>query len=178
MGEQQNCSPIFLSDKELCLCTDIFFNLRSFSDSAAEVVKLSATNLTLADNVNCYYVGRVEGERLLNATTVSDSSYSESRRNACLVTSDNSTLVHLNSFSRTLYDLVVYTNRVTDFELGYLCFELLVCKSLNKIHKALLKIRMFMRALQRTTLILLCFHTRDILYHICFAFAIGNHKKI
>jgi hypothetical protein len=55
----------------------------------------------------------------------------------------------------------VNTNGVTDVELGYLCFKLLVCKSLNKIHKALLKIRMFMRAKQRTTLVLLrAFHTR------------------
>ena len=130
-------SPIFLR-KELLLC-EIFLNLRSLTNSSAEVVELSAANLTLTDNVDCYYVGRVNGESLLNAASVSNSSYGKGGGNATLVLCDNSTLVHLNSFSCTLYDLVVNTNCVTDVELGYLCFELLVCKSLNKIHfKALL----------------------------------------
>ena len=120
--------------KELSLGNDVFLNLGSLTNSAAEVVELSTTNLTLTDNVNSYYVGRVKGERLFNAASVSKSSYGEGRRNATLVLCDNSTLVHLNSFSCTLYDLVVNTNGVTDVELGYLCLELLICKSLNKIH--------------------------------------------
>ena len=114
--------------------SDHFLNLGSLADTAAEVVELSASNLTLTDNVNSHYVRGMNGESLFNAASVSDSSYGESGRNATLVLCDNSTLVHLNSFSCTLNDLVVNTNRVTDFKLGYLCLKLLVCKSLNKIH--------------------------------------------
>ena len=151
-------SPIF-SDKELLLC-EIFLNLRSLTDSSTEVVELSAANLTLTDNVDSYYVGRVNGESLLNAAAVSNSSYGKGGGNATLVLCDNSTLVHLNSFSCTLNDLVVNANGITNVELGYVFLELLICKSLNKIHfKALLKIRMFMRAKQRTTLVL-CVFTR------------------
>ena len=157
-----------MSDKE-SISRKIFLNLGSLTNSTAEVVQLSAANLTLTDNVNSYYVGRVKGESLLNATAVSDSSYGKGGGNATLVLCDNSTLVHLNSFSRTLNDLVVNANGVTDVELGYLCLELLICKSLNKIHyKALLKIRMFMRAKQRTTLVIYAVFTRRKDYTIFF----------
>ena len=158
-------SPIFLR-KELLLC-EIFLNLRSLTNSSAEVVELSAANLTLTDNVNSHNVGRMNGESLFNAASVSDSSYGKGSGDAALVLSDNGALVHLNSFSCTLDDLVVNTNSVTDVELGYLFFELLICKSLNKIHfKALLKIRMFMRAKQRTTLVLCVLFTRGYYYTI------------
>ena len=153
-----------LSSLKKSISGEVFLNLGSLTNSATEVVELSAANLTLTDNVNSHNVGRMNGESLLNATAVSDSSYGEGCGDAALVLSDNGTLVHLNSFSCTLNDLVVNANGVTNVELGYVFLELLICKSLNKIHfKALLQIRMFMRAKQRTTLVLCVFHTRVLL---------------
>ena len=165
-------SRIFLFvSKELSLGNDVFLNLGSLTNSASEVVELSTSNLTLTDNVNSHNVGRMNGESLFNAATVSNSSYGEGSGNAALVLSDNGALVHLNSFSCTLYDLVVNANGVTNVELGYLFLELLICKSLNKIHfKALLNIRMFMRAQQRTTLVLCVHFTRGYNYTISKAF--------
>ena len=149
-----------MSDKESILFCEIFLNLGSLADSTTEVVQLRTTNLTLTDYVYRNNVGRMKGERLFNATAVSDTSDGEGRGNAALVLCDNGALVHLNSFSCTLNDLVVNANGITNVELGYVFLELLICKSLNKIHfKALLKIRMFMRAKQRTTLVL-CVSTR------------------
>ena len=165
-----------MSDKESILSCEIFLNLGSLADSTAEVVQLRTTNLTLTDYVYRNNVGRMKGERLFNATAVSDTSDGEGRGNAALVLCDNGALVHLNSFSCTLNDLVVNANGITNVELGYVFLELLICKSLNKIHfKALLKIRMFMRAKQRTTLVL-CVFTRGNNY-ITFDFPLQEKTK-
>jgi len=118
----------------LGLALNEFLNLGALADSAAEVVELSSSDLTVTDNVDLLNVGRVNGEGLLNAYTVRNSAYGKGFGDAAAVLSDNGTFKHLNSLSVTLFDLVVNTYGVTDAELGYRFLQLLVSKSLNKIH--------------------------------------------
>ena len=118
--------------------SDEFLNLCSLTYAITYVVELSTANLTAAGNVNLYNVGRVKRERLFNADTVSDLSDGKGFSDATVLLSDNKTVEKLNSFSATFFDFVVYDDRITDFELGYFCLQLLVCESLKFIHDWLL----------------------------------------
>jgi len=118
--------------------SDEFLNLCSLTYAITYVVELSTANLTAAGNVNLYNVGRVKRERLFNADTVSDLSDGKGFSDATVLLSDNKTVEKLNSFSAAFFDFVVYDDRITDFELGYFCLQLLVCESLKFIHDWLL----------------------------------------
>lgn len=118
--------------------SDEFLNLCSLTYAITYVVELSTANLTTAGNVNLYNVGRVKRERLFNADTVSDLSDGKGFSDATVLLSDNKTVEKLNSFSAAFFDFVVYDDRITDFELGYFCLQLLVCESLKFIHDWLL----------------------------------------
>ena len=114
--------------------SDHFLNLGSLADTAAEVVELSASNLTLADNVNINYVGGVEREGLLNAATIGNTSNGKGLRDSAAMLCNNGTLEHLNSFACAFLNLVVNTNGVTNIETGNGFLLLLSSKSLNQIH--------------------------------------------
>ena len=118
--------------------SDEFLNLCSLTYAITYVVELSTANLTAAGNVNLYNVGRVKRERLFNADTVSDLSDGKGFSNATVLLCDYKTVEKLNSFSAAFFDFVVYDDRITDFELGYFCLQLLVCESLKFIHDWLL----------------------------------------
>ena len=113
----------------LSICLYVGLNLSSLTNSVAEIVKLSAANLTLTDHVNLNYVRRVNGESLLNAATVCDTANGEGLGDSTAVTGDNSTFVHLDSLSCSLFDSVVYANGITNVECGNGFLKLLVCKS-------------------------------------------------
>ena len=57
--------------------SDKFLNLRSLTNSITEIVELSSSNLTNSNNLNLSNVGRVKGECLFNADTVSHLSNGE-----------------------------------------------------------------------------------------------------
>ena len=118
----------------ISLRSDSFLNLRSLTNSAAQVVQLCTSDLTTTDSVNSYYVGRVDGESLFNTAAVRNSSYSKGSGDTCTVLSDNGTLEKLDSLSGTLFDLVVNTYGVTNVDRRNFCLQLLVCKSLDQIH--------------------------------------------
>ena len=118
--------------------SDEFLNLCSLTYAITYVVELSTANLTAAGNVNLYNVGRVKRECLFNADTVSDLSDGEGFCDTAVLLSDYKTVEKLNSFSAAFLDFVVYNDRITDFELGYFCLQLLVCESLKFIHDWLL----------------------------------------
>ncbi len=113
-------------------------NLSSLTNSVAEIVKLSAANLTLTDHINLNYVGRVDGESFFNAATVCDTANGKGLGDSTAVTGDNSTFVHLDSLSGSLFDAVVNTNGVTYIKCGNGFLKLLICKSLDLSHGLLL----------------------------------------
>ena len=116
------------------LALNEFLNLGALADSAAQIVELSTTDFTASYYFYLSNVGGMEREGLFNTNTVGNSAYGKGLGDAAAVLSDNGAFKHLNSLSVTLFDLVVNTNSVTDVELGHRFLQLLVSKSLNKIH--------------------------------------------
>ena len=117
----------------------LFLNLGILTDLVTQVVQLSASYLTVTDDVDLNNVRGVDGEYLLHAAAVGNTSDGKGLGDAAAVLSDNGTFKHLDSLTGTLNDLVVDTNGVTDVDLGHLSLQLLVCKSFDQIHhKALL----------------------------------------
>ena len=96
---------------------DLFFYLSCFADSVAYIVELCASYLTVADNFDLSNLRGMQRERLFNAYAISNSSYGECLGNTAVSLGDNRSFEELNSFTRTLDDLVVNYDRVTYFEL-------------------------------------------------------------
>ena len=114
--------------------SNLLFDLRSLTDSATQIVQLSASDLTLTGGLNLYYVGRVDGERLLNSATVRNTSYSKGLGDTAAVLGNNRALKQLNSFAGTFLDAAVNTNVVSNLDRRYILLELLICQNLNEIH--------------------------------------------
>ena len=132
---------------------NLLLNLSRLSNSVAKIVELSATNLRLAEYYDLVNVGGMQGEGLLNAYAVGNSSYGEGLRDSAAVLSDNGTLEELNSLLLSLGDTNVNLYAVTDAKLRNLSFKLLTCKSSYLIHYDGPPIlRTFVQSLQRTVL--------------------------
>ena len=114
--------------------SDKFLNLGALTNSITEIEELGTSNLTASDNLYLLNSGRVDGEGLLNAATVSNVANGEGLGDAATVLADNGTLKNLNSLSGTLFDLVVNLYGVTNVELGNLSLKLLARKSSEFIH--------------------------------------------
>ena len=114
--------------------SDEFLDLGSLADSLSDVVELCAANFTLTDNFNLSYIGRMEGEGLFNTASVCYAANCECFGDTAAVTSDNWSLLHLDSFTGTFFDTVVYANCVADVEGGYCFLQLLTCKNFELVH--------------------------------------------
>lgn len=89
----------------------------------------------------------MEGEGLLYTYTVSYAANGKGLGNAAAVFSDDSSFEDLCTGAFTLDDAAINLYVITDVKLGNVCLELLVCKSLNKIHCWLLLIfRVFVQS--------------------------------
>ena len=129
---------------------DLFLNLGCLTNLLTDVVKLSTSNLTGADDINLNYIGRMYGEGLLNAYAIGNTSYCEGLGDSAAVLCDDGSFEHLDSLSCTLNDFVVNSDSITDVENRCCLLQLLICKSLNKIHFwLLLKIRTFVPSIGR-----------------------------
>ena len=109
--------------------SDEFLDLGSLADSLSDVVELCAANFTLTDNFNLSYVGRMEGEGLFNTASVCYAANCECFGDTAAVTSDNCSLIHLDSFTGTFFDTVVYANCVADVEEGTVSFSCSLAKT-------------------------------------------------
>ena len=78
------------------------------------------------------------GEGFFHAGTVGNTSYGKGFGYSAAVLRDYSALEELNSLARTLFDLVINLNGITDVYNGYIFLLLLVCQSLDKIHSGFL----------------------------------------
>jgi len=113
---------------------NLLFNLSSLTNSVAEVVELGTSNLTETNDLYLSYMGRVEGEGLLNAAAISYSAHCEGLRDTAAVTCDNCALKDLDSFSCALTDEVVDLDCVAHVELRNIFSQLLACKSFKFCH--------------------------------------------
>ena len=116
------------------LLFDEFLNLGALTNSVAEVVQLRTANLTVTEDFNLCYVGRVEREGLFYAYTVCYAANSKGRANAAVVSCDYSAFKKLDSFTGAFLDLVVNADGVTDVKLMGAFAELLICKNFELVH--------------------------------------------
>ena len=116
------------------LLFDEFLNLGALTNSVAEVVQLRTANLTVTDNFNLSYVGRVEREGLFYAYAVCYAANGEGGTNAAVVSCDYGAFKKLNSFASAFLDLVVNADGVTYVELMGAFAELLICKNFELVH--------------------------------------------
>ena len=130
------------------LLADSFLNLGSLTNAVAQVVQLGAANLTVTDDLDLLDGRSVDGEHLLDADAVGQTTNGEGLLDTAVLLGDNGTLEDLDSLAVALFDLVLDTNGVTDLEGGDRLLQLLIGKSLNQIHDYLasLKSGVFMQS--------------------------------
>ena len=100
--------------------SELFLDLRILADLVAEVIELSASNFTASNNLDLFDVRGMYGESLFDADTVGNTSYGEGFGNSAAVLRDYSALKELNSLARTLFDLVINLDGITDIYNGYI----------------------------------------------------------
>ena len=86
---------------------DSGFDLRLLAAQAAKIEQFRSSDFTSADNINCLYVGRMDGPCLLNTDAVGDLPDGESSPGAAALDLDDSTFEDLYSLSGTFLDAVV-----------------------------------------------------------------------
>lgn len=98
----------------------LFFDTRALTTTATLEVKLGATHLTYFVHRDRLDIGRVDGEQTLNTYTIGDFTNGEGSRHARTLALDHIALKTLNTLFVTFYNLIVYGDIVTSFELGEL----------------------------------------------------------
>ena len=127
--------------------SDAFLNARCLTNSIAEIVELSTSDLTYSGNNYLLNVRRVKGEGLFYAYTVCYAANGESFGDTAAILGDNGSFEDLGTGALTLDYTAVNLYVVTDVELGGVCLELLICESLDNIHCWLLLIfRVFVQS--------------------------------
>ena len=110
----------------LLLCDNSLLSDTSLLTSKiAQVIQLSATNLTNLVQLDACNVRRLHWEDTLYTNSSRHLAYSETLLCALAVDFDNNTTVELDTLLRTLDNFVSYGNSVTSLELRIL---LLACK--------------------------------------------------
>ncbi len=99
---------------------NLLFYLCLLAYAVADIVELRAANLAAAGDVHLDDVRGVNRECLFDADSVRDFSDGESFGNAAVFLGDDHAVEQLNAFSRSLFDFVVYNDRITDFKFGKL----------------------------------------------------------
>ena len=119
---------------------DSGFDLRLLATQAAKIEQFRSSDFTSADNINCLYVGRMDGPCLLNTDAVGDLPDGESSPGAAALDLDDSTFEDLYSLSGTFLDAVVNANGVACCELRNLSLQLLFFQLFDdfEIHNDLL----------------------------------------
>jgi hypothetical protein len=101
---------------------NLLFDLCSFADSVAEVIKLCSANITAANNLYILHIGRMNRENSFYANAVGNASDGKCFRNAAAFACNYSAFKSLNSFMVTLTDVYIDTNGVTDGKRGQFFF--------------------------------------------------------
>jgi len=114
--------------------SNLFFDLGCLTDSAAQIVQLSTSDLTGTNNVHLHNVRGVNGECLFDSATVRNASNGKGLGDSAAILGNYCAFEKLNSFAGTFLNAVVNTNRVTYVNGRYVLLELLICQNLNEIH--------------------------------------------
>lgn len=99
---------------------NLLFYLCLLAYAVADIVELRAANLAAAGDVHLDDVRGMDRECLFDADSVRDFSDGEGLGNPAVFLGDDHAVKQLNTLSRSLFDFVVYDDRITDFKFGKL----------------------------------------------------------
>ena len=111
-----------------------FLNLGSLTNALAQVVQLGAANLTVTDDLDLLDGRSVDGEHLLDADAVGQTTNGEGLLDTAVLLGDNGTLEDLDTLTVTFLNLQVDLDGVTDGDGRNVSLLLLLNKSLHEIH--------------------------------------------
>ena len=114
---------------------DLLFDLCSLTNSAAEVIKLAAANLTASNNIDLVNNRRMDRENPFNAAAVSYAPYSKGLIDPSVFLGNNSTLKNLDPVLFAFLDLYVYLNGITNVYDRNVLFKTAVADELECVHK-------------------------------------------
>ena len=132
----RGCFVVQYSDE---LLFDEFLNLGALTNSVAEVVQLRTANLTVTDNFNLSYVGRIKREGLFYAYAICYAANRKGGTNTSVVSCDYGAFKKLDSFASAFLDLVVNADGITYVELMGAFDELLISKNFELVHDVFLQ---------------------------------------
>ncbi len=100
---------------------------------AGQIVELGTADSTAADHLDGLDGGRIDGENLLHADAVGNTTNSDGLLDAAMLLGDHSTLEDLDTLTSAFLDLHVDADGIADFHSGDF-LELLFIQCLNQIH--------------------------------------------
>ena len=90
-------------------------DLGGLADTVTQVVELGTTDIAVAHSLHLHDRGRVNGEHLLHAHAVGDTTDGEGLLDAAVLLGDDGTLEHLNTLTGAFLDLHVDTDGIAHF---------------------------------------------------------------
>ena len=134
----------FLHVKDL----NSFFDLGSFTHTAAQIIQLCSANFTVADNFHLINDGRMHREYLFHTDAIRNAADGEGFFNTAMLLCNDSAFKNLNSFAATFFYLNVNLDLITDCNFGMICLDLRISQCFHQIHGSfLLKYRRSCRIL-------------------------------
>ena len=125
--KKEGKSPLFL----LSCVLDSLLDLCGLAEALAQVVQLCTTNLALTDGLDHCNVGRMQGENLLAANAVGNTTDGDGLSNAAVLTCDDSAFENLNTLARAFLDAYMNADGVADLCFGNFFLHVLAVQCLN-----------------------------------------------
>ena len=119
--------PLFLLSCKL----NSLLDLCSLAEAVTQVVQLCTTNLALTDSLDHCNVGRMQGENLLAADAVGNTTNGDGLSDTAALTSDDGAFENLDTLTRAFLDAHMNTNGVADLCFGQLFLHVLAVQCLN-----------------------------------------------
>ena len=101
---------------------NLFLNLRTFSDTVTQIIKLSAAYLTAANGFHLFNMWRMNRKSFLYAYTVRNAANGKCLADSAALFCDNGAFKNLNSFAVSLFNLVMNLDGVSDIDFRYFLF--------------------------------------------------------
>ena len=112
----------------------LFFDLRGFADSAAEVIELRSSDFTFAHNFDLRDARAVDWENPFDADAGGNAANRERFVDAAMLLGNDRAFEDLKTFSRAFFDFDVNLNGIADAKVQRVFADVLVCKLLENIH--------------------------------------------
>ena len=125
--KKEGKSPLFL----LSCGLNSLLDLCSLAEAIAQVVQLCTANLALADSLDHCNVGRMQGENLLAADAVRNTTNGDGLSDTAVLTGDDGAFENLNTLARAFLDAYMNADGVADLCFGNFFLHVLAVQCLN-----------------------------------------------